>query len=508
MAEQKDTPDCDLLVIGGGINGTAIAREASGHGLKVVLCEQDDLASATASASTKLIHAGQRHLRHRAFGALRDALREREIMLRTAPHVVSPLRMAALTPPEVGSDWRIRLGLVLCDRLAGRSVLPRSKTIDLREHPAGAPLRDDFGRCLVYSDCWVEEARLAVLNARAAAERGAEIRTRLRLTQARRQTEHWDATLCDMHSGSEHSITCRVLVNAAGQWCGEVLRMAGLTPSGELRFLRGVHIVVPRLYQGDHAYALHLDGAHVVFALPYEHAYTLIGAGERDVSDASDGGAPDEAEIADLCKAAGRMFRQTLTPNDAVWSYGGVRALWDGGVTGALDIAGDDALDLDTGGDRPPILSIYGGRIAGARRLAESAMARLQPYVAVTRPHWTRSEPLPGGDIADADFEGFLAEVCQRYHWLPRELARRYAHAYGTRLTRVLGDAGSDGELGVRLGNGLYEAELRYLVQEEWAQTAEDVLWRRTKLGLHAEPETVARLRSWLQAQGLGAAVT
>ena len=507
MAGQTETPVFDVLVIGGGVNGTAFAREASGQGLKVMLCEQDDLAGVTAAASTKLLPVV--HPRHRlsALAALRSDVREREVMLQTAPHVVSPLRIAALELPRAGSDWPVRLTLRLCDLLADRRLLPRSKTLDLRDHPSGEPLRSDFGRCLVYSDCWVEEGRLAVLNARAAAENGARIGTRLRLIQARRQTGHWHATLHDAQSGSEQEVTSRVLVNTAGPWGHDVLRAAGMASAGELRLLRGIHIVVPRLYQDDRAYALHLGGERVVFALPYERVFTLIGESEREVPGGSVSICPDDAEVAELCAGAGKAFRRQITPQDVVWSYGGVRAIPVGAGSGAVDKA-DDLLHLDDGADRPPLLTIHDSRIAGTRRLAEAAMDRLRPYLDVPRPHWTRTTPLPGGDIAKADFEGFLAAIRQRYAWLPRPLARRYAHAYGTRLTRILGDAGSEGELGTHFGSGLYEAEVRHLVHEEWAQTAEDILWRRTKIGLHADRDMVARLRTWLRTQGLGAAAT
>ena len=498
----------DLLVIGGGINGAGIARDAAGRGLKVLLVEQSDLASATSSASTKLIHGGLRYLEYGEFRLVREALIERERLLGLAPHIIWPLRFVLPHPPGLRPAWMIRLGLFLYDHLGGRQRLPGSQAVDLTRDPRGASLDPSITRGYVYSDCWVEDARLVVLNARDAAERGAEILTRTRFVSAEKRGDHWLATIEDVVDGSRRQIAAAILVNAAGPWVGDVLRQRLGNPVGKSpRLVKGSHIVVPRLFEGDQAYILQNPDKRIVFAIPYEGRFTLIGT--TDIPYEADPAkvAIDRDETAYLAETVSRYFKQKVTPADVVWSYSGVRPLYDDAASNASAVTRDYVLDVEGAKGEPVLLSIFGGKITTSRRLAEHALEKLEPFLPTPTKPWTATAPLPGGDLPDADFDGFLAALKRTKPWLPPSLARRLARAYGSRVSRILGDARDLADLGRDFGGGLTEAEVVYLRDQEWARTADDVLWRRSKLGLHVPAGTRDRLTAFFGTGSAGADV-
>ncbi len=496
-----DREQCDLLVVGGGINGAGIARDAAGRGLDVVLCEQADLANYTSSASTKLIHGGLRYLEHREFALVRKALREREVLLSIAPHIIWPLRFVLPHVRQLRPAWMIRIGLFLYDHLGGRRSLPASEGLRLGTHPAGEPLQAGFQKGFAYSDCWVQDARLVVLNAMDAAERGAVVLPRTRCTAAQRGERSWTATLQSTQDGRERRIRARAVVNAAGPWASRFLGdRLGVQSAYDVQLVKGSHIVVPRLYTHDHAYIFqHTDG-RIVFAIPYEREFTLIGT-----TDLAYEGDPAEAaatanEVQYLCDAVNAYFSKPVRPDDVVSTYAGVRPLYDeerGGDASAL--SRDYALQLDTEGGAP-VLSVLGGKLTTYRTLAREAVRLLSGPLGCDVADWTGSAPLPGGDFANADFASFLAGVQRRYPWLPEAMAERLAHAYGTRIDRILGAEHGTAHLGEHFGADLYEAELRYLSEHEWAMTAEDVLWRRTKLGLVLDESESGRVGSWMAA--------
>ncbi len=486
----------DLLVVGGGINGAGIARDAAGRGLSVLLCEQDDLASHTSSASTKLIHGGLRYLEYREFGLVRKALQERETLLRAAPHIMWPLRFVMPHMPNLRPAWLIRAGLFLYDHLARRELLPGSRGIDMRRHPAGAPLVDSIKRGFVYSDGWVDDARLVVLNALDASERGAQVLTRTKLASAARSGGEWRAQLVRA-DGTTFEVRARAIANAAGPWVGELLHQAfGRDGNGganlSVRLVKGSHIVTRRLFDHDHAYIFQNPDKRIIFAIPYERDYTLIGT--TDIEYRGDPArvaiTPEETQY--LCDSINRYFKRPISPRDICWTYSGVRPLLeDENADNPSAVTRDYRLEVDAPAHGAPLLSVFGGKITTFRKLAEEAVDEITRALHQDARAWTAGAPLPGGDIANADFEGFAARFQQQYAWLPADLARRYARAYGTRAARVVGDAGSIADLGYVFAPGLYEAELRYLRETEWARSAHDVLWRRTKLGLHVEPGTL-----------------
>jgi glycerol-3-phosphate dehydrogenase len=491
----------DLLVVGGGINGAGIARDAAGRGLKVLLVEQDDLASATSSASSKLIHGGLRYLEQYEFRLVREALGEREVLLSVAPHIIWPLTFVLPHDPSLRPAWMIRAGLWLYDHLARRARLPGSRALDLRRDPAGEPLRPDYTRGFAYADCWVEDSRLVVLNALDASERGAEIRTRCRFVEGRPDGDHWSAVI-EARGGRPEPLRTRAIVNAAGPWVEQVLRAGlGRNAPARVRLVKGSHVVVPRLYAGEQAYIFQNTDKRVVFVIPYERDFTLIGT--TDVPFEEEPGSvkitPDETAY--LCEAANRFLRRPVSPGDVVWTYSGVRPLYDEDASAtASTVTRDYTFDLQAPGGGPPLLSIYGGKITTYRRLAEHALDKLSPSFPGLGPSWTASAPLPGGDLPGGDFDTFLAELQSRHPWLGAPLARRLARAYGTRAVRLIGDARSLADLGRDLGAGLTEREVAYLVDTEWAQTAHDILWRRSKLGLHGGAKLAEALTRHLEA--------
>ena len=476
----------DLLVIGGGANGAGIARDAAGRGLSVLLVERGDLAGATSSASSKLIHGGLRYLEHYEFRLVREALAEREVLLRAAPHIIWPMRFVLPHEPEMRPRWMLRAGLFLYDHLAKRVTLPGAESIDFRRDPRGAPLRESLTHGFAYSDAWVEDARLTLLNARDAASRGAEIAVRTEFLSARRGGEAWTVTIRDNETGLPREVTARAIANAAGPWVMQALQGTGIAAPDKVRLVRGSHIVVPALYEGDQAYILQNDDRRVVFVIPYEGRFSLIGT--TDMPHDPDAGPPrcTQEEIDYLCRAVTRQFRRPVTPDQVVWTYSGVRPLHDDGADNPSAVTRDYVLKLDRAG--PPLLSVFGGKITTYRRLAEDAASQICTALGRAAPAWTATAPLPGGDLGGASPAAFLAEAARRYPFLPPDQLRRLFRTHGGLLDRVLGEARSPDALGEDLGGGITERELAWMRAEEWVREPEDVLWRRTKRGLHMTP--------------------
>ena len=488
----------DLLIIGGGINGTAIARDAAGRGLSVLLCEKDDLARHTSSASTKLIHGGLRYLEYYEFRLVREALIERERLLRAAPHIIWPMRFVLPYDKGQRPAWMLRLGLFLYDNLGGREMLPGTKTVDLTKAPHKGVLEDRLKTGFEYSDCWVEDARLVALNAVDAHNHGADIRvaTEVRALEAKDGLYH--ARLSD---GSK--VTARGIVNAAGPWVDEVLARVkpGRNEAG-LRLVKGSHIVTKRLFPGDHAYIFQNADNRIIFAIPFERDFTLIGT--TDVPWETEPGPMDiSAEETDyLCAAASEYFERDISASDVVWSYAGVRPLYDDKSENASAVTRDYVLHVDEvahseeEGGRP-VLSIYGGKITTSRKLAEHALEKLAPFYRGMGKAWTGEAQLPGGDIPGDDFDAFVEDQAKRYPNVSRDIIHHLCRAYGTRITLVLGE-GPDVDLGQRFGSTLTEAEARYLMAHEWAQTADDLIFRRTKHGVHMSEEERAAFANWM----------
>lgn len=488
----------DLLIVGGGINGAGIARDAAGRGLKVLLVEQDDLASHTSSASTKLIHGGLRYLEYGEFRLVREALIERERLWGMAPHIIWPLRFVLPQTRSPRPAWMVRLGLFLYDHLGGRKKLPATETIDLGRSAVGDSLADRRGKAFVYSDCWVEDTRLVVLNALDAAERGAEVRTGTRLVDARRDGDVWRARIDDEHGGSD--VSARILVNAAGPWVADVIGRLGTVASERgVRLVKGSHIIVPRLYEGEHAFMLQNPDRRIVFAIPYEGRFTLIGTTDEPWNAPPGKVSIDAAETRYLLDTANRYFRRSIAERDIVWSYAGIRPLYDDKAGSASAVTRDYVLDVDAGEGQAPALSIFGGKITTYRKLAEHAMQALSPYLPDAGEAWTAGAALPGGDLPGADFDAFVDRLSAARPGFAPGLLRRLARAYGSRVDRIIENAQVPGDLGVDFGGGLTQAEVDYLVAHEWARDAEDILYRRSKLGLHLPDSTRARLADYLE---------
>jgi glycerol-3-phosphate dehydrogenase len=504
--------DCDVMVVGGGINGTGIARDLAGRGWRVTLCEQDDLASHTSSAATKLVHGGLRYLEYYEFSLVRKALQEREVLMRSAPHIIRPLRFVMPHEPSMRPAWMIRAGLFLYDHLARRDVLPGTTTVALRGHDLGTCLQPRLSRAFVYSDGWVDDARLVVLAALDAQARGAKIHTRTRCIAAQRGANGWTVTLQD-EGGALRQLRARALVNAAGPWAESFLRTEARAARGEmlasrsLRLIKGSHIVVPRRFEHDHAYVFQNPDKRIIFAIPYEDRFTLIGTTDVELQGDPRSARIDADETRYLCEQASRYFKRPVYPSEVVWSYSGVRPLLDDASGDPSAVTRDYLLEPNT--EAAPLLSIWGGKITTFRKLAEEAAAEVGRMLGQARKPWTEGAVLPGGDFSswigaaqrpDTDFARFTVEVRKRYPWLPESPLRRMARAYGSRIAEVL--AQSAPGMGAEVAPGLHEAELDYLQREEWATTADDVLWRRSKLGLHytaAQREDVAR---WMESKG------
>ncbi|MCH8179570.1 MAG: glycerol-3-phosphate dehydrogenase [Proteobacteria bacterium] len=507
---------CDVLVVGGGINGVGIARDLAGRGWRVLLCEQDDLASHTSSASTKLIHGGLRYLEHREFGLVRKALQEREVLLRSAPHIMSPLRFVLPHDAAMRPAWMIRLGLWLYDHLARREFLPGCAAVALQDGPLGEPLQPGWQRGFVYSDGWVDDARLVALCALDAAERGAEVLTRTRAERVQPEGGGWRVELaqCDAASGAPTgrlSVHARAVVNAAGPWAEHLLREvmqvpAGRADHGALRLVKGSHIVVRKLFDHDHAYIFQGQDGRIIFAIPYERDFTLIGTTDVDHPGDPARVAISDDEVAYLCRELGRYLRQPITPADVVWTYAGVRPLLDD-ASGAASAVTRDYL-LQAQALPAPWLTVWGGKLTTFRLLSEQAADQVGALLGEPRRAWTAHALLPGGDLSEllgppsrdpgADIAAFEAQLRQRHPWLDAALAHRWSRAYGSRTLRLLDGIGARAGLGAEVAPGLHEAELRHLMRDEWARTAEDVLWRRSKLGLHLTPAQRQAVADWL----------
>jgi glycerol-3-phosphate dehydrogenase len=493
----------DIAVIGGGVNGCGIARDAAGRGWSVYLCEKSDLASSTSSASSKLIHGGLRYLEHFEFRLVREALVEREVLWRIAPHIVWPLRFVLPHHADLRPAWLLRIGLFLYDHLGGRHLLPPTRTLRLADHPAGESLKPEFKLGFEYSDCWAEDARLVVLNARDAADRGAVIAPRTRCISGDRDGGLWTLTVRDAPSGQVSEIRARVLVNAAGPWVGDVLQSVLHTPTpAAIRLVKGSHIVVRRLFDHDRCYILQNKDRRVFFVMPFERDYTLIGTTDLDYSGDLDAVRVSIQEIEYLCDAASSYFRAPVTAGQVLWSYSGVRPLYDDGASEAQEATRDYVLKLDASEESPPLLSIFGGKITTYRRLAEAALAILSRHLpAARRPAgWTGQDALPGGDFPIDGFETLVSETAARYPFMVPDTVRRLVRAYGTRAERLLGGARTPSDLGRTFGADLTEVEVLYLAKSEWAMSAADVIWRRSKLGLRMSEAEVQDLDAYLGA--------
>ena len=497
--------DFDIAIIGGGINGTGLARDAAGRGLRVLLVEMNDLASGTSSASSKLIHGGLRYLEKRAFRLVREALGEREVLLRMAPHVIRPMRFVLPPLPGMRAPLLLRLGLLIYDLLGARKLLSRSRTIDLTHNIVGQPLKRIFRYGFEYSDCWVDDSRLVVLNAIDAAEHGADIRTRTRCVRVDRR-EHWELVL--NNRGRRDVATARVLVNAAGPWIGDVADTVIRQPlAAPVRLIKGSHIVVRRCFEHDSGYVFQAADGRVVFALPFADEFTLIGTTDENFVGDLNSPAPDPDEVTYLCTTVNQYFRDKITPDELVWSFSGVRALHDDGAKKPEDVTRDYELVLDEKLGEAPLLTIYGGKITTHRKLAEAAMEKIGIFFE-GRPPWTAGSTLPGGEFAPDGFYPLVAETIGRWPFLSEPHARRLVRGYGRRAERFLGNAQSMDDLGPRFTNDLTESEVRYMVEHEWAQTAEDVLWRRSKLGLASTSEERAAISQFIASLSVQAPPT
>jgi glycerol-3-phosphate dehydrogenase len=498
----------DLAIIGGGVNGCGIARDAAGRGNSVFLCEMNDLASGTSSWSTKLIHGGLRYLEYYEFRLVREALIEREILWQIAPHIIRPLRFVLPHHAGLRPSWLLRLGLFLYDHIGGRKLLPATRSVDLAHDEVGKPLvAGRFTKGFEYSDCFVDDARLVVLTARDAANRGADIRTRTRAVEIRQSDAIWHVTVEDSLSGERSTIVARALVNAAGPWVEDVLASgAGVNARAKVRLVQGSHIVVPKLYAHDRAYMFQNSDGRIVFVIPYQDDFTLIGTTDRDYHGDPALVKASAQEIAYLCDSVSEYLAHPVKPEDVVWTYAGVRPLYDDGASEAKAATRDYVFELDTPGGAP-LLSIYGGKITTYRRLAEQALERLSPYLrsAKAREGWTAKFPLPGGDLDVSAIAALTAELQRSYPYLSAAHASRLAHAYGTAASRILGTAKSMTDLGVSFGATLTESEVRYLMAKEWARTAEDIVWRRSKLGLRLSAGEIAAIDDWIAAHRLEA---
>lgn len=491
----------DIAIIGGGVNGCGIARDAQGRGLSVFLAEMGDLAGATSSSSTKLIHGGLRYLEHYEFRLVREALAEREVLLASAPHIIWPLRF--VLPHHRGlRPWPVvRLGLFLYDHLGGRRILPPTRSIDLARHKAGKGLKKTYRRAFEYSDCWVEDARLVVLNARDAADRGAEIRPRTKCVAARREGEVWRLTMEDQRDKARFEVTARALVNAAGPWVALVISVvAGLNVPARVRMVKGSHIVIERLFDHDTAYVFQNADGRICFAIPYERDFTLIGTTDEDFEGDPASPAISDKETDYLIGAVSEYLEKPIDRNMIRWTYAGVRPLYDDGASKAQEATRDYVISLDAPPGRAPLLSVFGGKITTYRRLAEQALQQLATTFPYMRGSWTRTATLPGGDIQVTAFDDWARHTTARYRFLDDGLVRRLCRAYGTRVDALLSGVSTAADLGQDFGAGLTEREVDYLVAHEWAETADDILWRRSKLGLRLGRDGRQALDSYMAA--------
>jgi len=488
----------DLFVIGGGVNGAGIARDAAGRGLSVILCEKDDLAEGTSSRSGKLVHGGLRYLEYYEFRLVREALIEREVLLESAPHIIWPMRFVLPHSPDDRPAWLVRLGLFLYDHLGGRKRLPATRTLNLRTAPEGAPIKDAFRRGFEYSDCWVDDARLVVINALDAAERGARVFTRTACTAVRRENGLWVVEMQDGRTGIRTVVRARALINAAGPWVNDIVnRVAGQNSRRNVRLVKGSHIVVPKFWEGRQAYLIQNSDKRVIFINPYQNDLALIGTTDIPYEGRPEDVAADESEIDYLIKVVNRYFKRGLARGDVVYSFSGVRPLYDDNADNPSAVTRDYIFELDAPDAQAPLLSVFGGKITTFRKLAEHALDRIAPFFPHMGKPWTAKAHLPGGDIANADFEQFLGDLAGEYPWMPASLLKHYGRLYGTRTRALVGAARSLDELGRCFGKDFFEREANYLFDREWAVTSADILERRTKHGLHLSAEERAAFEHW-----------
>ncbi len=496
MPEQNRTTDYDIAIIGGGINGAGIARDAAGRGYKVLLVEQDDLAAHTSSGSSKLIHGGLRYLEYYEFKLVREALNEREVLLNIAPHIIWPLQFVLPHNKKMRPAWMVRAGLWLYDHLGKRKKLPGSKAINFTKHESGKPLKSNFKKGFQYSDCWVQDARLVVLNAMDASNRGADVLTHTCCESAKEDAGVWQLHLSNK-KGKVKTVSAKFLVNATGPWVVDFLdHKANLKHQRSIRLVSGGHIVVPRIFAHDMAYIFQNADNRIVFAIPYEHDYTLIGTTELEVEQCLKQSITGN-EIRYLCESVNQYFNAQITEQDVVWHYTGVRPLLQDGSDEATEATREYVLDLIE--EPVPYLSVFGGKITTYRSLAENALEMIDLYFGKSVTAWTANTPLPGGDFQNADFAQYLQEFCQQNLWLPKDLAWHYVRNYGTQANVICRDADTIEDLGQHFGAGLYQAEVDYLVAHEWVTTAEDLLWRRSKWGLKVTEQDQQRLEDYIK---------
>lgn len=520
MTQPTRHEPCDLFIIGGGINGCGIARDAVGRGLSVTLAEMNDLASATSSASTKLFHGGLRYLEYFEFRLVREALIEREVLLKAMPHISWPMRFVLPYHKDMRFDsetptskllntmmpwmrgrrpaWLIRLGLFLYDNLGGRKILPGTQTVILKAGPEGAPLQERFEHAYEYSDCWIEDSRLVILNARDAQARGAQIMPRTKVISAERDGDLWRIQTRNTENGETHTHFARMLVNAGGPWVGDIIQTKIRLNSTEgVRLVRGSHIVTRKLYDHDKCYFFQGTDGRIIFAIPYETDFTLIGTTDAEQDDVTQVPVCTDEERDYLINFANQYFKQSLTTVDVVWTYSGVRPLYDDGASSATAATRDYTLKVDANGGAP-VLNIFGGKITTYRRLAESALEKIEEHLKTKTGPWTAGVPLPGGDFPVDGFDQMVNDLRQSYSFLDLFWAKRLVRAYGTEAVAILGGATSPTELGQDFGATLTEAEVVWLIQNEYVHTAEDIVWRRNKLGLRISAEQIAELDRWI----------
>ena len=492
--------DYDMVVIGAGINGAGIARDAAGRGMSVLLCEKDDIAEHTSSASTKLIHGGLRYLEHYDFLLVRHALQEREVLLRAAPHVIWPLRFILPHHKALRPRWLIRLGLFLYDHIGGRKLLPSSNSVNLQEHESGKALKPEFTSGFEYSDCWVQDARLVTLNVMDAAERGCDVQVRTEVTDLIRKEGFWNVNLKNHLTDKTSSVTARLVVNASGPWVEKTLDLDEEHDAKHgVRLVKGSHVVVPKLFEHPYTYIFQNADNRVLFAVPYENDFTLLGTTDVEVEDEPGKQAIEGNEVEYICNAVSEYFEKPVSSKSVVWTYSGVRPLYDDASENASKVTRDYKLDLDVR-KNAPILSVYGGKITTYRKLSEQAVDMVRQHLGCLEGAWTAETTLPGGDIPNADYEAYLQQQKAIYAWMDDKVLADYTRNYGTRMGQIIGTATSMAELGQHFGGPLYQAEVDYLVHNEWARTAEDILWRRSKKGLHVPKEASEALQSYLDS--------
>ena len=502
MVDQlSNDAEYDVFVVGGGINGCGIARDAAGRGFSVCLAEMNDFGSGTSSGSTKLIHGGLRYLEHYEFRLVREALMEREVLWGMAPHIIWPLRFVLPHHKGLRPAWLLRLGLYLYDYLGGRKLLPPTSTLDMSRDAAGKPLKPLFDKAFEYSDCWVNDARFVILNLRDAEARGARIMPRTKVISARRDGDSWSIET-EASDGSRETVKARLLVNAAGPWVDNFLsNAAGRNDAHNVRLVQGSHIVVKRLFEHDRCYIFQNADDRIIFAIPYEDDFTLIGTTDHDFSGSLDKIEITEEETNYLCDAASEYFAEPVTPDQVVWTYSAVRPLYDDGASAAQEATRDYVLRAETEDGKTPVINVFGGKITTYRKLAESMLEEIEKFLGKRGKPWTAGATLPGGDFPATGYDDMVATLRNAHPWLEETLARRLVRLYGTEAQGIIGDAGSLDDLGTHFGDTLYEAEVRHLMDKEWAITGEDILWRRTKRGLQLSKAEAKALDDWLNSQ-------